>query len=534
MAIRAITTFMKSEMPEASWSTANFLKAHTYMGVPWSHALVPRPSLIERLAHQAEVRRDAPAITVLHPALNDDSCSYAQLWARVLDRQLDLARSGIGAADVCGIQVSNSIESVVSILSVIAAGAVALLVDANEPEGRSNAMIASAATVDLRPGYDRRRIRPPGTTQGLAAMHHPAVMVFTTGSTAASKAVTQAHYSIVLNALAVARHHRMTHSDVLACPLPISHVNGLEFGLFATLLRGGHCLLYGEFDPFHFIDTLHRHAATLATTVPPLLRALSSIREWPNLERLRYFVSAASPLPSEVLEGVHERGKCVVQGYGLSETMNFSTVMPYKVHAGVLHGCELSATSPYIPSAGSAIFGNEIAVRGDGSPTPAGEVGEVVIRGHSVMSGYANNPTATENAFADGWFHTGDLGLIVPSSEYPGHSLLYITGRIKNVVKCAGVSISLDELDRAVLEISGVDDACAASRPDVHRGEAVTIFYVTKLDNELDQQLIRGACARVASPSLLGLRIVRLRAIPRLRSGKPNRRQLASQAAQMQ
>jgi acyl-CoA synthetase (AMP-forming)/AMP-acid ligase II len=531
--IGVIKTIMTSEISEFSWSTANFLKAHTYRGLPWSHALVPRPSLIERIADQAKVRRNAPAITVLHPSANDESCSYAELWARVLDRQQDLARSGIGVADVCGIRVSNSIESVVSILSVIAAGAVALLVDANEPEARSNEMTASAATVDLRPGHDRRRIRPPRTTNGLAAMHHPAVMVFTTGSTAASKVVTQAHYSIALNALAVASHHGMTHSDVLACPLPISHVNGLEFGLLATLLRGGHCLLYGEFDPFHFIDTLHRHEATLATTVPPLLRALSSIREWPSLERLRYFVSAASPLPSEVLEGIHERGKCVVQGYGLSETMNFSTIMPYKSREGVLHGCELSASSPHIPSVGSAIFGNEIAIRSNGSPTPAGEIGEVVVRGHSVMSGYADNPTATETSFADGWFHTGDLGLILPSSEYPGHSLLYITGRIKNVVKCAGASVSLDELDRAVLGTAGVDDACAASRPDVHRGEAVTMFYATQLDSELDEQFIREACAGVASPSLMGLRIVRLRAIPRLRSGKPDRRKLASRAAQM-
>jgi thioester reductase-like protein len=211
--------------------------------------------------------------------------------------------------------------------------------------------------------------------------------------------------------------------------------------------------------------------------------------------------------------------------------MNFSTIMPYKSRAGVLHGCELSAGSPHIPSVGSAIFGNEVAIRVNGSPTLTGEIGEVVIRGHSVMSGYADNPTATEDSFADGWFHTGDLGFVVPSSEYPGHSLLYITGRIKNVVKCAGASISLDELDRAALGIAEVDDACAASRPDAHRGEAVTMFYVARPDSELDPQLVREACAQVASPSLMGLRVVRLQAIPRLRSGKPNRRLLASRAA---
>ncbi|MEV7327296.1 class I adenylate-forming enzyme family protein [Micromonospora sp. NPDC093244] len=521
---------MISETPEFGASTADFLGAHTYKGVPWSQALIPRPSLIERVAEQAEVRRDAPAITVLRPD-GDESCSYAELWARVSAGQRELAGSRVGTGDICGIHVSNSIESVVSILSVIAAGGAALLVDANEPEVRANEIIASAATVDLRLGNGRKRIRPPRVGDEEPAMHRPCVMVCTTGSTAASKVVIQAEYSIVINALAVARHHRMTHVDVVACPLPISHVNGLEFGLFATLLRGAHCLLYGEFDPFHFISTLHRQEATLATTVPPLLRALSSIRDWPSLERLRYFVSAAAPLPSEVLEGIHERGKCAVQGYGLSETMNFSTVMPYASRGGVLHGCEFGASSPHIPSVGSAIHGNEIAIRSNGAFVPAGEVGEVVVRGHSVMSGYADNPAATEEAFAGGWFHTGDLGLVEPSSRYPGHSLLYLTGRIKNVVKCAGASISLDELDRVVLSVVGVDDACAAARPDVHRGEAVTVFYVTRADHELNQQLVRDACARVASPSLLGLRIVRLPAIPRLRSGKPDRRQLASQAA---
>lgn len=529
--MRAITGVMTRETPEAGSPIANFQTVHTYNGIPWSEALVPQPSLIERLAYQAEVRPDAPAITVLHPAAKDESCSYAELWARVLDGQRALAESGVGAGDIGGIAVSNSMESVVSILSVIAAGAAALLVDANEPRARANDVITSAATVDLRPGNDRRRVRPPRATEEVAALHRPAVMVCTTGSTAASKVVTQADYSVVLNALAVAGHHRMTDSDVLACPLPISHVNGLEFGLFATLLFGGHCLLYAEFDPYHFLDTLHRHQATLATTVPPILRAVSSIRTWPDLERLRYFVSAASPLPSEVLESIHERGKCAVQGYGLSETMNFSTVMPYQSRGGVLHGCEVSADSPHIPAVGSAIFGNEVAIFRDGSPAAEGEIGEVVVRGHSVMSGYADNVAATEEAFADGWFHTGDLGVIRPSVAYPGHSLLYITGRIKNVVKCAGASISLDELDRTVLGIAGVADACAAARPDVHRGEAVTMFYVAQPDGEADEQLIREACARVAAPSLMGLRIERLDAIPRLRSGKPDRRQLASRAA---
>ncbi|MEU4222388.1 class I adenylate-forming enzyme family protein [Actinoplanes sp. NPDC026623] len=525
---------MTNETSEVSSSAADFLRAHTYMGTHWQHALIPMPSLIERLAHQAGIRQDAPAVTVLHPTVQDETCSYAELWAQIQDRRRDLARFGVGAADVCGVHVSNSMDSVVSVLSVIAAGAAALLVDAKEPGERSNDMIASAATVDLRPGSYRKRIRPPREGDGSdtpAAMHRPAIMVCTTGSTAASKVVTQADYSVALNALAVARHHRMTHSDVLACPLPISHVNGLEFGLFATLLSGGHCLLYGEFDPYHFIETLHHHDATLATTVPPLLRALSSIREWPKLDRLRYFVSAASPLPPEVLESVHGRGKCAVQGYGLSETMNFSTVMPYAYREGMMHGCELSADSPHIPSAGAAIFGNEIAVQRDGIPLPAGEIGEVVVRGHSVMSGYSNNPAATKDSFVGGWFHTGDLGLIVPSLQYPENSLLYLTGRIKNVVKCASVSISLDELDRVVLGVQGLDDACAAARPDVHRGEAVTMFYAVQSGDEFNEQLIREACARVAPPPLMGLRIVRLRAIPRLRSGKPNRRQLASQAA---
>lgn len=505
-----------------------------YQGTPWSGSLIETPSLLRRLSEQVAKRGFSPAITTLDSSATPQTCTYGELWRLMGEERRVLEQAGVGPGDVCGIRVSNTLRSVVQILSVIATGAAALLVDAQESESRSDEMVNGAATVDVRRPGGYHRIREPRTYEGVlspTSAHRPIVYVFTTGSTAASKVVVQSDYSVTLNALAVAHHHGLTQADTLACPLPISHVNGLEFGVIATLLRGAHCLLFREFDPFYFMRALAEHDANLATTVPSLLRAISSIRSWPRLERLRYFATAAAPLPESVLEVLHEKGVCAVQGYGLSETMNFSTIMPYESRAGVVHGCEVRDGPTRIPSVGSALFGNEVAVMSRGSLIAPGEEGEVVIRGHSVMSGYWGNEIATQEAFYGGWFHTGDLGLIAPSERYPGQRLVYLTGRLKNVVKCAGMSISLDELDRQVGKIGAVVDACAASRPDHLRGEAVTVFYVAGPGGAADERVITEACARVATPTQMGLTLVEVTSIPRLRSGKPDRPQLAARAA---
>jgi acyl-CoA synthetase (AMP-forming)/AMP-acid ligase II len=151
--------------------------------------------------------------------------------------------------------------------------------------------------------------------------------------------------------------------------------------------------------------------------------------------------------------------------------------MPTNLASDAYHRWVLRADPPPV---GRALFGNEVAVmNGEGRTLGAGEVGEVVIRGHSVMLGYFDAPGATAEAFRGGWFHSGDLGRWVVD-DVSGRRYLVLTGRLKNIVKVDGEGVSLEEVDRLLLEHPGVDDAACFGVPDQVGGERVICLVVAR------------------------------------------------------
>jgi acyl-CoA synthetase (AMP-forming)/AMP-acid ligase II len=165
------------------------------------------------------------------------------------------------------------------------------------------------------------------------------------------------------------------------------------------------------------------------------------------------------------------------------------------------------------PPVGRALYGCEVAVLD----------GEVCVRGHSLMTGYLGNPEATAEALRDGWLRTGDLGRLDPGPEGP---LLTITGRRKHIAKCGGIGVSFEEIERAVRRSPLVSDACCVSRPHTGLGEAVTLFVSPVGGADAARERV----AAVVDPARVGLRIVELEALPRLRSGKPDRVGLTARA----
>src|SRR5262249_47574677 len=196
--------------------------------------------------------------------------------------------------------------------------------------------------------------------------------------------------------------------------------------------------------------------------------AESRVRAFPAL---RYFVSAAAPLHTTTAQAVFDRfGKHVVQGYGLSECMNFATTMPVDLGDDDYRALMLQSTTP---PAGHALSGCEVAVGGgEGAMVGAGTAGEVCVRGHSLMSGFLGNPRATAEALRDGWLRTGDLGRWDPGPD--GRPLVTITGQLKHIAKCGGIGVALEEVERAVRRSPAVREACCVSRPHRALGEALT------------------------------------------------------------
>jgi acyl-CoA synthetase (AMP-forming)/AMP-acid ligase II len=235
-----------------------------------------------------------------------------------------------------------------------------------------------------------------------------------------------------------------------------------------------------------------------------------------------YFVSAAAPLSARTLRAVSEKlGVKVLQGYGLTETVNFSTTMSPDLSTETYRRFSLDAE---IPSIGSSLYGNEVAVlNANGDYAASGEVGEICMRGHNVMLGYAGNEAATAEAFRFGWFHSQDLGYHAKDDE-SGQTFFVLTGRIKNIAKVRGESVSLEEMDRILCALPQIKDAACVAFPHHLLGEEIVAAIVCTQDvsdNEL-RALLRNTFSSTSLPE----RIIRLNAIPRTATGKVLRAQL--------
>jgi acyl-CoA synthetase (AMP-forming)/AMP-acid ligase II len=350
----------------------------------------------------------------------------------------------------------------------------------------------------------------------------------TSGSTAVSKLVAQSHANIAVNAEAVRRHHGLGRGDRMLGCLPIHHVNGLHFTIFATLASGAEAVLAHSFDPFGYPELIERFRPRLASVVPSILEALLATWRRPHVpDDFAYFVSAAAPLQTRTARAVAVTlGARVLQGYGLTETTNFSTAVPNDLPREVDRRLAYDAD---IPSIGTALYGNEVAVlRPDGEAADPGEVGEICMRGWNVMNRYAGNDEATREAFRHGWFHSQDLGFFVDDGD-TGRRFFYISGRAKNIAKVRGESVSLEEMDRVLLALPQVWDAACVSIPHRLLGEEVVATVVCEPDlSDLDLQT---ALRAVFAPSVVPGRIVRLPAIPRTPTGKIRRGELAERVA---
>jgi long-chain acyl-CoA synthetase len=352
------------------------------------------------------------------------------------------------------------------------------------------------------------------------------LIVFTSGTTGKPKAVVLSHFAVAQNAACAAAHHRIAPGIRLLCVLPLHHVNGLGFTIFGALLGGGHTIVARGFDGLSFWPIVREHGVHIISLVPNLLSLLAdrpSLRG-DDLPLLRYAASAAAPLSIGVAERAWDRlGLRIVQGYGLSEATNFSCLMPtdladFEYRRWMLAGRRTSI--------GPALPGQQVEVHNEeGGVTSPGEEGEIVIRGHCLMSGYLHDPEATDTAFRGGWFHTGDLGYALPDDR--GRPFLHVSGRIREIAKRSGALVSLLELDEVIAAFPGVADAGSASFPNRWVDEEIAAVVVPARDAVLTQEAIIEHCRRLLSFAATPKAIEIVSEVPRTPSGKIVRAEIA-------
>lgn len=498
-----------------------------------------RATVAADLLTWARRKPDSPYVTWCSNEGETRILTYGELEKRSRRLAASLVAAA-GPGTTVGLIPGNDLPSVVALFAALRAQTPCLILNPNDPVRRLRSILEhhsvgtclrsphagahTAPVADVIPwdtdGAHTDADTPPDPADAQSASC-PALLFGTSGSTAASKVVVQPHRALTSNAEAVAELHRLDPASTLMGGLPIYHVNGVHFSLIASLHAGAHLILPQEISPFTYRGLLDAHRPNLASVVPTVLEGLLAAgRGWRPPGSLRYFVSAAAPLTASIIARVWNAfGVRVLQGYGLTETSNFSTTVPADLPDEVYRAVAVDAE---IPSVGVAVPGNEVEIlSADGAVLGERERGEICMRGHNVMQGYAGRPDLTAEAFAGGWFHSGDLGYWAAAAD--GRRYFYITGRSKNIAKVRGETVSLEEIERALLSIDAVTDAGCVALPHPTWGEQIVALVATR--EELAG--IRAELAGLVPPGAMPARWYVLDEIPRTATGKLQRPRLA-------
>jgi len=287
-----------------------------------------------------------------------------------------------------------------------------------------------------------------------------AVIVYTSGTTGRPKGAELTHIQLYMNADIPARLVGVQPDDVVIAVLPFFHVFALSSILDLCVRFGLTMSLIPRFDPATVLAAIQRDHATIFDGVPTMFIALL---QYPGLDSydvssLRLAVSGGASIPAAVLDAFEKRfGVVILEGYGLTETASTAT-----------QNKSITERRPY--SVGKPIWGTQTQVWDDnGNALPPGKdnVGEVVTRGLHVMKGYLHDPEATAEAFAGGWFHTGDLGY------FDEDGFLFIVGRGKELIIRGGYNVYPAEIEDVLHAHPAVAEAAVIGIPDDRLGEEV-------------------------------------------------------------
>jgi len=286
-----------------------------------------------------------------------------------------------------------------------------------------------------------------------------AVILYTSGTTGRPKGAELTHAGLVRNAEIAARTLFGVSPDavIMGC-LPLFHVFGLTCGLNVSVASAATLTLLPRFDPAKALDIIARDAVTVFEGVPTMYAAMLHLPDADPAKAatLKVCASGGAALPVEILRSFESKFGCIIlEGYGLSETSPI---------ASFNHPDRERKPG----SIGTPIEGVQMRlIDDDWNTVPAGEIGEIAIRGHNVMKGYWNKPEATAEAIRDGWFRTGDMARVDEDGYY------FIVDRKKDLIIRGGYNVYPREIEEVLHEHPAVAEVAVIGIPHPDLGEEV-------------------------------------------------------------
>ena len=341
-------------------------------------------------------------------------------------------------------------------------------------------------------------------------------LMYTSGTTGRPKGVMLTHANLAWKNYAHIAEFGFSADDVgLACG-PLYHVGALDLVTTSMIAVGATTVIHRVFDAERVVDDIERLRITTIWAAPAMVRAILDVPgvDRRDLSSVRVLIAGGEKMPIPFIEHLRTTfPSCwFADAYGLTETVSGDTFL------------DRESTITKLGSVGRPCQYLDLDLWDEtGASVPAGEQGEIVLRGPKVFAGYWRDPEATAAAFAGGWFHTGDIGV----RDNDGY--VYIVDRLKDLIISGGENIATSEVERVLYECDGVVEVAVVGRPDERWGEVPVAFVVRRPDSAVTSDGLIEHCRAQLAKFKVPQAVTFVDELPRNPSGKILKRELRLQ-----
>jgi fatty-acyl-CoA synthase len=471
-------------------------------------------SIGEWVARRAQRR---PAATALIDADTGQVTSYAELDDAVRAMAAALHDMGVRRGDRVAVLMENSPEFVYVLFGAANIGAVVvpinfrlaapeiayLLADSGATTLAVSDRFASLASRALDACAGRHGVRrvltetldgglaglPTATVGSLIARtterrgpdpvigdHDICVIMYTSGTTGSPKGAMLTHSNMQWNAINLLTvGDGMSGTTVTIAVAPMFHIGALGLSVLPVLYAGGTVITVRAFDPDRTLDLIEKHGVTSQFMVPAMWSALSQVPDFDShdLSSARWALCGGAPSPLPLLEFYQQRGWRFLEGFGMTETSSSVLLLDHEFvvsHAG---------------SVGRPFMHTDVRiVDSEDHDVAVGEVGELVIRGPNLFTGYWGRPVETAEAMRGGWFHSGDL------ARADADGFVTLVDRKKDMIISGGENVYPIEVEQALFRHPDIADVAVIGVPDAQWGETVLAVVVAAAGADLDPDAV--------------------------------------------
>jgi acyl-coenzyme A synthetase/AMP-(fatty) acid ligase len=483
--------------------------------------------------------------------VDDDSHTFGQLRARSAAVAAALYDGGVRRGDRVLIQLVNGVELIAAILGCWRLGAIAVPVlplfrvsettaalrqtapsaviaaadlgSTRSPAAEVDEALGAAAIAPLvrlvvgaaRAGWSAFPVPGTETAATFRGFTDPgacALILFTSGTTAAPKGVRHDSRSLLAEMNSYRRGAGLTEGDVVFNPAPIAHVGALVISTLVPWCVGTAVVVLSRWDPARAVAVIEREKVTFAVGAPVFLDDLVARYEAPDYRghRVRMFQTGAAPTPPALLARAEKAGVAAWRAWGMTEAPSIS------------YGSQSDPLDRRANCDGRVEPGSEVVTVDDtGTVLAAGVEGELLLRSPKQMMGYVQDVSGAPRG--DGWLATGDVGTVDAAGW------VTVTGRIKDIINRGGEKFSAREIEHALCEHPAVAAAAVLGVPEPRLGEQVVAYVTTRAGQPfpgfealIDQ--LRGSCI---APQKYPVAITGVEAMPTTATGKVCKAELA-------